>query len=86
VSGNDLGPAPAYDRAMRWNAALGALAASWGFIAGLVASVDLGAGLLPSGLASATPPLASRSGTASSVPSPVRRYCSSPGASLPPAS
>jgi len=28
---------------MRWNAALGALAASWGFIAVLVASVDLGA-------------------------------------------
>ena len=57
MSGTDLGPAPAYDRAMHWNAALGALAASWGFIAGLVASVDLGAGLLPSGLASATPPL-----------------------------
>lgn len=31
---------------MRWNAALGALAASWGFIAVLVASVDLGAGAL----------------------------------------
>ncbi|HEX3290267.1 MAG TPA: DMT family transporter [Gaiella sp.] len=28
---------------MRWNAALGGLAASWGFIAVLVASVDLGA-------------------------------------------
>ncbi len=28
---------------MRWNAALGALAASWGFIAVLAASVDLGA-------------------------------------------
>ena len=32
-----------YDRAMRWNLALGALAASWGFIAVLVAAVDLGA-------------------------------------------
>ena len=31
---------------MRWNLALGALAASWGFIAVLVASVDLGAGPL----------------------------------------
>jgi drug/metabolite transporter (DMT)-like permease len=31
---------------VRWNAALGALAASWGFIAVLVASVDLGAGPL----------------------------------------
>jgi RarD protein len=31
---------------MRWNAALGALAASWGFIAVLAASVDLGAGEL----------------------------------------
>jgi len=31
---------------MRWNAALGALAASWGFIAVLVASVELGAGAL----------------------------------------
>ncbi len=31
---------------MRWNAALGALAASWGFIAVLVASVELGAGPL----------------------------------------
>ena len=28
---------------MRWNAALGALAASWGLIAVLAASVDLGA-------------------------------------------
>ena len=31
---------------MRWNLALGGLAASWGFIAVLVASVDLGAGSL----------------------------------------
>jgi drug/metabolite transporter (DMT)-like permease len=31
---------------MRWNLALGGLAASWGFIAVLVASVDLGAGAL----------------------------------------
>ncbi len=31
---------------MRWNAALGALAASWGFIAVLVASVELDAGAL----------------------------------------
>ena len=32
-----------HDRAMRWNLALGALAASWGFIAVLAAAVDLGA-------------------------------------------
>ena len=32
-----------HNRAVRWNLALGGLAASWGFIAVLVASVDLGA-------------------------------------------
>ena len=36
------GPVP-YHRPMRWNLALGALAASWGFIAVLAASVELGA-------------------------------------------
>ena len=41
TGGPDVGPL--HNRAMRWKLALGALTASWGLIAVLVAAVDLGA-------------------------------------------